>query len=74
MDTRKISALTMIFFLAFFIFASDMCMKIDGKKPCKYDGECECKIGFPRCDNGECWCFLPPPTDSNIHNVISQKN
>jgi hypothetical protein len=52
---------------------ADMSMKIDAKKPCKYDGECECKIGFPRCDRGECWCFLPPPTDNNNHNVISKK-
>ncbi|CAL5187216.1 unnamed protein product [Lathyrus oleraceus] len=73
MDNTKIYALTMLFLLAFFTFASDMCMKSEGKwldekKPCKTDKQCQshCVIGYGKCDLGRCWCFVPPSSVDSI--------
>ncbi|CAL5187217.1 unnamed protein product [Lathyrus oleraceus] len=73
MGNTKISALTMLFLLAFFTFASDMCMKSEGKgfgemKTCKIDKECEsyCVTGNGVCDLGWCWCFRPPSSVNSI--------
>ncbi|GAU38908.1 hypothetical protein TSUD_119740 [Trifolium subterraneum] len=58
----------MVFSLAFCIFTSDMCMKLQGKEldgACRSDGQCQsgCPVGkHGVCEHGRCWCYDPPST------------
>ncbi|XP_058772497.1 uncharacterized protein LOC131646485 [Vicia villosa] len=62
MANTRIPASTVIFFLAFFILTSDMCIKLEGREldasPCKNDEDCQTggssyKKGS--CVKGSCW-------------------
>ncbi|CAL5201661.1 unnamed protein product [Lathyrus oleraceus] len=57
MATTKISALIMIFLLAFCIYASDMCMKSEAS--CTEDVDCQagCPGKQGQCIDGRCWCI-----------------
>ncbi|KAH1253896.1 hypothetical protein AAZX31_04G123100 [Glycine max] len=73
MDISRNSMVKLTFLFAFFIIASDMCMKLEARGPiahwnCDNDSQCQftCPTCGCRCINTWCQCPTPPFTD-NIH-------
>ncbi|CAL5203226.1 unnamed protein product [Lathyrus oleraceus] len=71
----KIITLTMIFLYIFFIIASEMSLKSEGREldwqpKCQFDGDCRKWCDkykeYGRCVNNLCWCsYVPPSGDSS---------
>ncbi|ESW20822.1 hypothetical protein PHAVU_005G017400 [Phaseolus vulgaris] len=75
MDTRKPTVTLLTFLLAFFIIASDMCMKSEARGPivhlhCSSDADCQYRPCADKCGciciDSLCQCSKPSFLD-NVH-------